>query len=387
MNKILNFVTLALKFHIFMRKIFIVAGDPSGDIHASRLIEAIRGIAPDTRFIGIGGKEMKKAGLDSIAPIEEMSVVGFWEVAKKYTFFKNIFNKCVSIIENEKIDVFIPVDYPGFNIRLANIAKRNSIPVIYYIAPQLWAWGKNRAGKLSKNTDFLLSVFPFEEEYFSKFGIKTIFTGHPLLDNSLIDENFAEYDAREKLIALLPGSRKQEIREHLPLMTRIAERVLSGNSGFKVGISKSQTVNSSIYNSVMQKHPEWSLYENSIELMKKAMAGIVKTGTSNLEAALCGMPFIMIYKTSPVTYFLGKSLINLDYVSLVNILLKRKMISEYIQGDIEVDKISFELIDMLNNREKYGSFQDEFLKIRKMLGGKGASGNAAEIIISFLNSR
>ncbi len=370
-----------------MKKFFIVAGDPSGDIHASRLMQAIYSLSTETEFIGIGGKEMSKAGLKSIAPIEEMSVVGFWEVAKKYRYFKKVLKQCSNILKNENIDAFIPVDYPGFNIRLSRIAKENKIPVIYYIAPQLWAWGKNRAKRIAEGTDLLLTVFPFEKEFFSEYGIKTIFVGHPLLDNPIFEGGFPDYDTRENLIALLPGSRTQEIKHNLPIMEKIAEKYLTINPDFKIGIAGSKSLNQNVYKTCLNRHKEWILYEDSIELMMKSKAGIVKTGTSNLEAALCGIPFIMVYKTSPISYFLGKHLVNLEFISLVNILLKRKIVNEYIQSEIDINLISHELSDLTNDKEKFNSQQVQFIKIKNMLGAKGASQFTAETILGFLKER
>jgi len=370
-----------------MKKFFIVAGDPSGDIHASRLMQAIYSLSPETEFIGIGGKEMSKAGLKSIAPIEEMSIVGFWEVAKKYGYFKKIFNKCSNLMKSTNFDAFIPVDYPGFNIRLSRIAKENKIPVIYYIAPQLWAWGKNRAEKIAKNTDLLLTVFPFEVEFFTKYGIKTVFTGHPLFDYSEFDTISPGFSERENLLALLPGSRTQELKKNLPIMKKIAEKFLEKNKDFNIGIAGSVNINKSIYSELLQSHPDWQIYDSSIELMMKSKAGLVKTGTSNLEAALCGMPFIMLYKTSSVTYFFGKKLVDLEYISLVNILAGKNIVKEYIQNDIDVHKITGELQEMTSNMNKFNMYREEFLNIKKMLGEKGSSENAAKTIINFLEDK
>lgn len=370
-----------------MKRIFIVAGDPSGDIHASKLMFALKSKLQDIEFIGIGGKEMTSAGLNSIAPIEQMSVVGFWEVVKKYKFFKNILNECIAFIQKEKIDAFIPIDYPGFNLRLSKKAKENNIPVIYYIAPQLWAWGKNRAKKIVGNTDLLLTVFPFEKEYFSQFDINTKYVGHPLLDNPLFEKDTPKYDERENLIALLPGSREQEITQHLPVMEEIVNLLIKDIPDFKVGVAVSNKASKEIFSKYILKNKNWILFDNSLELMLKAKVGIVKTGTSNLEAALCGMPFVMIYKTSSLTYYLSKRLINLQYISLVNILLNQNVISEYIQNDINIDKMNKELQDFIINKEKFNELQKQFLLVRNILGDKGASNNAADAILNFLNTK
>jgi lipid-A-disaccharide synthase len=368
-----------------MKRIFIVAGDPSGDIHASRLMESLKQKDTGIEFIGIGGKRMTDSGLMPVAPVDKMSVVGFWEVAKRYGYFKKILKKCSSIFKNERIDAFIPVDYPGFNIRLAQKAKENNIPVIYYIAPQLWAWGKNRSKKLFNRIDLLLAVFPFEAEFFLKYGLNVEFIGHPLLDDPVFSGGFPNPENRENLIAFLPGSREQEVVTHLPVMEYIAALYQQRNPGYRIGISMSSSVDKSIYKNIFEKHEDWEAWENSRELMLKAKAGVVKTGTSNLEAALCGMPYVMIYKTSALSYLLGRQLVNLPYLSLVNILSNHKIINEYIQGDIDIEKITTELEYLSNDLKKAKELQEVFEKIKMNLGESGAASNAAESIMRYLN--
>ncbi|HPI20173.1 MAG TPA: lipid-A-disaccharide synthase [Candidatus Kapabacteria bacterium] len=362
-----------------MKKIFIIAGEQSGEMHAAFLMDKIKEKLPNVQFFGIGGKQMEQRGLKSLVPLEDFSVVGFFEVAKKITFFKNILNKCKNILQNGDFDVFIPVDFPGFNIRLAKFAKSMGIPVIYYIAPQLWAWGKNRAKELSESLDKLLVVFPFEVEFFNQYGIDCEFVGHPLLDR--IKPN--EEKERLKKIAFLPGSRMQEIHSHLPLLENISYELKKRLPDYRITLAKSPLINQDFFNQIAKRNPDWEFAENSIELMKESQFGVIKTGTSNLEAALCGLPFIMFYKTSFISYFLGKKLINLDFISLVNILSKKKVISEYIQKDINPKIMVTEIVEILNNQDKYIYIQNEFSKIRKMLGESSASEKAAEIIVKY----
>ena len=206
---------------------FIVAGEPSGDAHAARLMRSLKVLFPDCRFSGIGGLAMQREGLQSLVPMREISVVGFWEVAKRYPMFRGLLRKCSSILASGGIDAFIPVDYPGFNMRLAKAAKQAGVPVVWYIAPQLWAWGEQRAEALRGVVDKLLVVFPFEEGFFRKHSINTRFVGHPLVDVLEIQapirplpERLTDTGLRE--IALLPGSRPQEIRNNLSVMLEAA---------------------------------------------------------------------------------------------------------------------------------------------------------------------
>ncbi len=365
-------------------KFFIVAGEPSGDTHAARLMNAIKQILPNVEFIGIGGKEMEKQGLKSLVPISEISVVGFWEVAKKYKFFTQLLEKCKDILKNEKFNAFIAVDYPGFNIKLATYAKSLSIPVVYYIAPQLWAWGKNRAPKLAKAVDLLLVVFPFEVAFFKQYGINVQFVGHPLLDDEIFNQKILNYSERENIITLLPGSRKQEIARHLPMMEQTAILLHKQFPNFKIHIAKSPNVGFDLFDNISRNHKFITINEDTKKLLSIAKVGAVKTGTSNLEACLLGMPFVMYYKTSAITYFLGRKLINLPYISLVNILKNELIVPEIIQKDARPAIITSEIAKMIDNESLYAKMQCKFLEIKNQLGHKGASSTAAETIINFL---
>ncbi|MDT3739074.1 MAG: lipid-A-disaccharide synthase [Candidatus Kapabacteria bacterium] len=362
-----------------MNKYLIVSGDPSGDIHAANLMHEIRQIQPDVEFIGIGGSRMISEGLVTIAKMSDVSVVGFWEVAKKYSFFKKLLNECIDILKNEKITAFIPVDYPGFNIRLAENSKKLGIPVYYYIAPQLWAWGKNRAKNLAKVTDKLLVVFPFEVEYFSKFGIDTTFVGHPLPDNHEYNREFKSFNQRNGKIAFFPGSRLQEVHKHLKLFKGLLDYNTEAGYGYEFVVAKSGNIPDSVF-SELSANPNVELSEDNIGIMQNSSAGIIKTGTSNLEAALCGLPFAMFYKTSFLTFRIAEKLVNLPYISIINILFNKFVIREFIQNEANPKAILQYIHELINNRQEYSSLQNQFTLIRNILGGGGASRKAAEII-------
>jgi len=370
-----------------LKKIFILAGDPSGDNHASKLMYEIRQLYPYVQFIGIGGDKMQKQGLDSIVPLNEISVTGMWEVAKRILFFRDLLNKCRKLFETEKIDLFLPVDYPGFNLKLAEDAKKLNIPVIYYIAPQLWAWGKNRVKKISGRVNLLLAVFPFEEKFFRDYGINAKFTGHPLLDDEEIPVDFLNYYEREKIISFFPGSRLQEIHRHLPLISDIYTKLKVILPGYRFAMAKSNSIDINKYKDILKNYPDIEIWNDSKKLMRESKFGIIKTGTSNLEAALCGLPFSMFYKTSSLSYQISKRLINLPYISLVNILSNKFVVHEYIQNDATPESIIQDCLDKINNFEKYDDLQNEFINIRKLLGEKGAAKNAAMEIKNFLENQ
>jgi lipid-A-disaccharide synthase len=343
----------------------------------------LKNLLPGVEFTGIGGENMEREGLKSLVALKEISVVGFWEVAKKYGFFKKLLKECGELLKTGDFDAFIPVDYPGFNMRLAAQAKLLKIPVIFYIAPQLWAWGKNRAKKLAAVVDKLLVVFPFEVEFFKKFGIDTEFVGHPLLDDPAFKNGFKSISERENRIAFLPGSRRQEVLKHLPIMEETAKILLKGLPDLQFSVAQSRSVSEEIYASSFKNLPI-TFEKDARVLMQKSRAGLVKTGTSTLEAALCGMPFAMMYQTSPVSYHLSKYLLTLDFIALPNILLKRKIVPELIQAEATPEIMARELLKIMRDEKIALKMQEDFGELRQLLGAEGASRQAAEVIVRLL---
>jgi lipid-A-disaccharide synthase len=361
---------------IHNKKIFISAGDPSGDIHAAYLMRELLAIDSSLQFIGIGGPKMQELGLTPIIDFSEINVVGFWEVAKKYSFFKRLESNSKNIIRDNEIGLVILVDYPGLNTRLASYAKSINKSVCYYIAPQLWAWGKKRAKKLAKSVDKLLVAFPFEVEFFNKFGISTEFVGHPSLDLEVFDLDTND-ERIENQICMIPGSRAQEVKSHLVLFDDVIKK---SKGKYKFAISKSPTIDSSIYDSFIKSNPNVKIYDNSREAMKSSEFGIVKTGTSTLEATLLNLPFIMIYKTSLTTYLIGRYLVDINYLAMPNILLNKEVVKELIQQDATASKIVKELDIYMNNKDLINKIKTDFIEIRELLGKQSACKIASSII-------
>ncbi len=364
-----------------MKKVFISAGDPSADRHAAELMKELKRIVPDIIFFGIGGPLAESQGLVSLASQRDIAVVGFWEVAKKYRFFKKLLARSKKLLCNESIDVFIPIDYPGFNIPLAEYSRSINIPVLYYIAPQLWAWGKGRSHKLANCVDKLLVVFPFEEKYFANFGINTQFVGHPLLDYPIFSKPSKDFDKRENIIAILPGSRKQELIHHKHFLNEIYELATKELPHYQLAVAKSPNISDKLIQSI---NSNINIYNDSLELMSNAKIGIIKTGTSNLEAMLSGLPFVMFYKTSPLTYLMAKRLVNLPYISIVNILYNQFLVPEFIQNQAKVYNIIAYIKGLLNNRSEYDNIQHSFELLKQNLGSSGAAKTTANIIKQYL---
>lgn len=368
------------------KSIFIVAGESSGDIHASKLIKEIKELKPDLKFVGIGGNKMIDAGLVNLFPLENISVVGFFEVLKNIKEIRKAFQICKEYLETKKIELVILVDFPGFNIKIAQYAKGLGIPVCYYIAPQMWAWGKGRLKKFKENIDLLLVVFPFEKDFFSNEVQNVEFVGHPLLDEPFFQNEFLNYEERENSIALLPGSRISEIYHHKKLVVELIHSITKEYPNYRIRIPfPNAAIPKKLIEEFRKASSNVKLEANSYEVMKNSKVGIIKSGTSNLEAALLGLPFIMFYKTSFLTYFIAKNLIELDYISIVNILKREKIIQEFIQKEAEPKRILIELKQLIENKTYYNQLQESFLEIRKLLGGAGASVRAANKILDYFD--
>lgn len=359
------------------KKIFISAGDPSGDIHAANLMRSLLRLDSDIEFIGIGGPEMESVGFSSLAKLKDISVVGFWEVAKRYRYFKELERKTQDIIKNNDIKLFLPVDYPGFNLRQASFCREINIPVCYYIAPQLWAWGAKRVKKIKGNVDKLLVVLPFEEKFFKDAGINTTYVGHPLLDQDLFKN---PKELKKEYVGFVPGSRTQEVQKHL----NIYEKVFNKIDTNKIAISKAKNVSDIHYKS-LHNFNNLHIFNDSREMLSKSKVAIVKTGTSTLESALLLTPFVMIYKTSALSYLIGKQLVNIEHLSLPNILLQKQVVTELIQKDCNAKQISAEVNKLLNNSNLYEKQLDSFRKVRSLLDEGSASDNSANIILRMID--
>ncbi len=354
-------------------RIFITAGDPSGDAHAARLMASIRKRVPDVLFEGFGGPAMEMEGLRTIAHMKDLAVTGFWEVAKRYPYFRELMSTCDRLLETRKPDLFIPVDYPGFNLRLAAKAKRRKVPVAWYIAPQLWAWGKDRATKLADVVTTLLVVFPFEVEFFKGFGIDTRYVGHPLLDQ-IADMPTVE---RGSGVLLMPGSRHHEVSKHVPLLVETVRQLHTHNVD-QIKVAKAANVSAEDLSPLRDLGVE--LVTDSRMAMAEAGAGMIKAGTSTLEAAVLGVPFATFYRTSWLSYEMGKRLVTINSVTMANLLLQQNVIHEYIQHGATPEALSTEILDLLGNDLRRKELFDASEQVREILGGPGASERAADLI-------
>ena len=362
-------------------KYYIIAGEASGDLHASNLLKEIRKNDPNAEFRGFGGDLMQEQGTVLVKHYRELAFMGFVEVLMHLrTILKNI-AKCKEDIQQWKPDALILVDYPGFNLRIAPFAKEAGIPVFYYISPQIWAWKQSRVHKIAASTDKIFCILPFEKEFYKKFGYDVEFVGHPLLDavNDPAVPLSLKHDSR-KIIALLPGSRKQEISTMLPVMMEVVKRF--PQLRFVIAGAPSQP--KEYYQSILGSSSIEIVFGETYSLLHSAHAAVVTSGTATLETALHNVPEVVCYKGSVISYHIARRLIKVKYISLVNLVMDQEIVKELIQEEMNARLIGEELSKLVEGGSKREAMFSEFTELRTKLGGSGASARVAEHIRSYL---
>ncbi len=367
-------------------KYYIIAGEASGDLHASNLMKALLQKDNHAEFRYWGGDLMSQVGGTLVKHYRDLAFMGFAEVFMNLrTILKNI-KYCKKDITNYHPDVLILIDYPGFNMRIAEFAKQRNITVHYYISPQIWAWKENRIKKIKRDVDQMYVILPFEKDFYEKkHNFPVHFVGHPLLDaiadrKQVDPEQFRkENNLNEKpIIALLPGSRKQEIAKMLFVMLKMIKKFT--DSQFVIAGAPSQDLK--FYQQFISNENVAIVENKTYDLLSVANAAIVTSGTATLETALFKVPEVVCYKGSAISYQIGKRLVkNIKYISLVNLILDKEVVTELIQDDFNEKKLENELFKILDYKKREKIF-DDYYKLEKKLGGKGASETTAELIIN-----
>lgn len=376
------------------KKIFLVACEASGDLHGAHLISEIRKLAPDIVFCGVGGAKMEAAGMRVFHDMTKISALGLGDVLRNYFKYLKIFHETIKNIRKEKPDAVVLIDSPAFNLRLAKKISALA-PVLYYISPQLWAWGKRRIHIVKKHIREMLVILPFEKDFYEKEGVAVKFVGHPLLDaipelpNAAALRSQLGISQGQTAIGLFSGSREKEVRRILPVMLKAAAYLQKDIPEAVFFISKSPNVRSEMYDKLLQNSPvrvecpSASFYE----LAKAMDFAFIASGTATLEATLIGTPFFLLYKASWSTYFLGKYLIKVPYLGLVNLLADTRVVPEFIQQDAHPETLAHEARVFLQSPELHEKMREEFREVKEKLGEKGASKRAAEEICDFLDRR
>jgi lipid-A-disaccharide synthase len=367
-------------------KYYVIAGEASGDLHGSRLIREIKLLEPDAEFRCWGGDRMEQAGGVIVKHYRDLAFMGFLEVLLNIrTIFRNI-KFCKEDLISWKPDALILVDYPGFNMRIAEFAHKQGFKVIYYIAPQMWAWRQKRVHKVHKRTDLAFVVLPFEKDFHARFGYHVEFVGHPLLDS--VNEFHPDTKFPEKnnltgkpVIAIVPGSRKQEISRILPTMLSIIPQF----EQYQFVIAGVSSLDESFYQKFIKGSQIRIITGKTYDLLSHSKAAIVTSGTATLETALLGTPQVVCYKMSFITALLAWLVVRVENISLVNLVLGRRSVAELIQYRFTKKSLSRELKLILEDQQTHKRIQEDYHEMRIKLGEKGASAKAARLIISKLN--
>jgi lipid-A-disaccharide synthase len=368
-------------------KFYIIAGEASGDLHASNLMKALKASDTEAVFRCWGGDLMKEAGGEIVKHYRDLAFMGFAEVIIHLrTILKNL-DFCKKDILDYKPDALILVDYPGFNLRMAEFAHEAGFRVIYYISPQVWAWKRSRVYKIRKFVDKMLVILPFEKEFYRKYDFPVEFVGHPLLDVVTRPSGYKDRQdfisknqlSGKPVIAVLPGSRKQEISRMLPMMAGLSGRF----PGYDFVVAAAPSMEEEFYHKLIGNEGLPLLRNQTHELLRYADAALVTSGTATLETALFRVPQVVCYKANELSYQIARRLVDVKFISLVNLVMDRQVVKELIQGDFNPDNLYHELEMILNEtwRKKVIADYDE---LYGKLGGEGASARAADMIHRFL---
>ena len=376
------------------KKIVIIAGESSGDLHASHLIKNLKQISDNIKVSGLGGKLMKEAGAEIYYDLTDIAVIGFFEILKNLSKFKTAFRLLLEKIDEIKPDVVILIDYPGFNLKIAQEIKKRNIPIIYYISPQVWAWGRNRIKLITNLIDKMIVVFKFEENLYKGEKIDTYFAGHPLIDIVKTTKSkkdiIADYNlsASKFIITLMPGSRENEVRKNLPIMLEAASLIQEKLKNTQFLIIQSSSVSRLLFEEILKKAKvRAKLITNEVyNVLGASDFAIICSGTATLESAILKTPLVIVYKISFLSWLFIRHLIKIPYIGLVNIVRGKKIIPEFIQYNANPERIAQFIIDCLTDTDKIKSIKEELLKVKELLGLPGASKRAAEVVVDFLNA-
>jgi len=370
--------------------VMIIAGEASGDLHGSRLVTAMRKRDNALFFCGIGGQALKAAGVRVLVDASELSVVGITEAFSKIPSLLKGIAVAKKTLKKLHPDLLILIDFPDFNLNVAAFAKKLEIPVLYYISPQIWAWRPGRVKKIGKLVDHVAVILPFEENFYRKHEIPVTFVGHPLLDTNLDyrKEAFQKPENDISVIGLLPGSRDREIARHLPIMLGAAKILLKRIKNVKFIISLAPDMKRKYVEEIVNKHKVSADFEivagHVRKIFERSKFVVAASGTVTLESAISGTPMVIIYKVSPITCWLGRTMVRVKHIGLVNLIAGKKIVPELLQDQASPVRIADTVFNMLNDASGLERLRLELLKIKDTLGGPGASGRVADIAVGML---
>lgn len=376
-----------------MKNVFIVAGEMSGDTHGAGLMHALLERDPTMKFLGLGGPQMRAASGERVDDwVEGAAVLGLWEVLKHYRWFKEQMDSARRPFSHLEFDAVILIDYPGFNLRFAKALRGDGYKgqIIYYISPQVWAWKKGRVKTMARLLDLMICIFPFEKTLYERSGLRTVFAGHPMVDRV---QSFSRHWTREPgLVGFFPGSRANEVRKLFPVMLQTARLLQQQQPGLRFAVSAANQALAQLMLEIVSAHdmPEarqWIETGSVYDLMQRAEVGVVASGTATLEAACFGLPYLLVYKVNPLTYVVGKAVVKIKHLGIVNVLAGETVVKELIQGNCAPEKVAGELLLLLRDPSKREALVARLDQVVGTLGDGGAYDRAAEAVLTQLGAQ
>ena len=367
-------------------KFYLIAGERSGDLHGSNLIKQLKKREPAAQFRGFGGDYMHDAGMEEVVHYRELAFMGFAEVVANLRTISKKIEQCKKDILSYKPDVIILVDYAGFNMRIAKFAKKHHIKVFWYISPKVWAWNQSRALKLKANVDRMFAILPFEKEFFRRFDWNIDYVGNPVLDAIKSHQASPGFrhnlnsDPYSKIVALLPGSRRQELKKIIPLMAEVATKLTE----FQFVVATVSNLSRDLYKGLQHLPNVRFVNDASYDLLSVAHAAVVTSGTATLETALFRVPQVVVYKTSGLTYTIGKLVIKVPFISLVNLIANREVVKEMIQENATVEPVVAELTKIVKDDRYRTKMLADYDEIIRILDTGSASENTARLMLEYL---
>ena len=373
-------------------KLYFVAGEASGDEHGAALMRSLRELGPELAFHGRGGPLMKKMAGDAFLNWSDAAaVVGLWEVVKRYGYFRKQFEETLREVASLEPDAVVLIDYPGFNLRLARALREKSprLRIIYYISPQVWAWNRGRIRQMARFLDLMLCIFPFEAELYNQSGLRTIFVGHPMVEN--LGKRRTGEPRDPNLIGLFPGSRSREVKKIFPVMLRASNRLVEERPEIRFEVAAASPPLASEIQRILARSPVREQVRvvtgDASSLMQRAFAGMVASGTATLEAAYFRLPFVLVYKVSWPTYFAARLVMRTRFLGMPNVLADREIVPEFLQHEARPKAIAHSVLQLMNELAVREQMISDFGAVIEKLGESGASAKAAQAILQELSGR
>lgn len=366
-----------------MKTILLTCGETSGEHHAALVVSGLKRMDPSCRVLALGGCELREAGAEVVFPMEKFAFMGFSEIVSGLPRVLALERELRSMLRSGKIDLFMPVDYPGLNLRLSRYARRTGVPVLYFISPQIWAWGGWRIRKMRRSIDLMATILPFEAEIYENAGIPVVFVGHPMLDeiDAPRSPKCAPAAGDEFNVLLFPGSRRQEVERMLPPLlgaARLLKRKFPGVS-FRLGLAPLIDRDSIEIPSDLM--PSVGITRSGIEELGQTALVLAASGTVTLQSAISGTPMVVFYRTSALTYFIGKLLVRIPWIAMPNVLAGGKIVPELVQRDAVPEKIADEAMELLTDGKLYETVSGDLLGLRKKLEGQGGASSVARMAL------